>query len=142
MDKLIVEEGFPLSENGCLWVFGSNLIKYLDGSFILLFSPNKPVEGLENDSMGSVELRTEDGVDSLFTISNVKRDHFYQLAKLFEREVKCAFHKKVEELAKCKKDCHTAGHYECWRDNCDCICHAARRVLGIALPESYMPVPE
>ena len=54
----------------------------------------------------------------------------------------CEFRKEVEELAKCEGDCHTAGHYECWRDHCYCICHAARRVLGIALPKEYIPVPE
>ena len=54
---------------------------------------------------------------------------------------KCGFREKVEELAKCKGGCGTAGHYECWRENCDCICHAARRVLGVARPKTYFPVP-
>lgn len=140
MDKLAGEEGFLVSESGPAWIFGSNLTKYLDGSFKLVFLPNKPAEELKNDSMGDVRLQTKDGVYFLFIISSVRHDRFEQVAKLFEKEAKCAFHERVEELAKCKGDCHTAGHYECWKDNCNCICHAARRVLGIALPESYIPV--
>lgn len=59
-----------------------------------------------------------------------------------EGQNKSDFRKKVEEMAQCKSDCKQAGHCECWKDNCDCICHAARRVLGIALTESYIPVSE
>ncbi len=59
-----------------------------------------------------------------------------------EGQNKCDFRKKVEEMAQCKGDCKQAGNYDCWKDNCDCICHAARRVLGIALPKSYTPVLE
>ena len=140
-NKSAVEEGFPVSENGRSWVFGSNLIKYLDGSFELVFLPDYLGRNLRDNSKGSIRLQTKDGVDFLFTISDVRHDRFKQLAKLFEGEARCVFHKKVEELAKCKGNCHTAGHYECWEDNCNCICHVARRVLGISFPKSYIPVP-
>ncbi len=139
--KLAVEEGFPVSESGPVWVFGSNLIKYLDGSFELVFLPGNPAEELRNDSMGSMRLQNSGGADYLFTVSNVRYNVFKKLASLFEKDIRCGFRKKVEELAICKSDCHTAGHYECWKDNCNCICHAARRVLGIDLPENYTPVP-
>lgn len=138
--KLAVEDGFSVSEDGRSWIFGSNLIKYLDGSFELVFLLNSPAEELKDDSMGSIRLQTKDGVNFLFIISNVRHDRFEQLAQLFKGETKCEFHEKVEKLAKCQRDCHTDGHYECWRDNCNCICHAARRVLGVNLPESYIPV--
>jgi len=55
-------------------------------------------------------------------------------------ECKCETCIRLRKLAKCESDCHPAGHYECWKDNCNCICHAARRFLGIARPESYTPV--
>lgn len=136
----IIGDG-PVSESGTAWIFGSNLTKYLDGSFKLVFLPNKPAEELKDNSLGSIRLQTKDG-DFLFIISNVRYDRFRQLAELFDGEAKSKFHEKVEGLAICKGICHTAGHYECWQDNCQCICHAARRVLGTALPESYVTVPK
>lgn len=59
-----------------------------------------------------------------------------------EGQNKCDFRKKVEEMAQCKSDCKQTGHHECWKDNCDCICHVARRVLDTALPKSYTPILE
>lgn len=75
-------------------------------------------------------------------VGDICRAHDYTVRLAIENAKRDNFQKAVEEMAKCKRDCHTAGHYECWRDNCNCICHAARRVLGIALPESYIPVPK
>lgn len=138
--KSAVEEGFPVSESGAVWFFGSNLTKYLDGFFKLVFLLNNPAEELKADSMGSIKFQTKDGVDTLFTISNVRHDRFKQLDQLFQGEIKCGLHKGLEELAECKTGCHTAGHYECWRDDCDCICHIVRRFLGRALPKSYIPI--
>lgn len=61
--------------------------------------------------------------------------------KLLGLESELDFRKRVEKMAVCEKDCRPVGHYECLINFCPHICHAARRVLGIALPESYTPVP-
>jgi len=138
---LAFKEGYPVSESGSSWIFVSNLMKHLDGSFELVFIPKNLLGRLQSNSKGNIKLQTKDGSDVLFVISDVRHDRFEQLVKLFGKEAKCALRKEAEEMTICKTGCHTAGHYECWRDNCDCICHAARRVLGVALPKSYTPVP-
>jgi hypothetical protein len=67
---------------GRVWVF-NNFIKYLGGSFELLFGKNNPMEELSADTLGQIELRTERMIDRLFIIENVTYERFLLLGEGF-----------------------------------------------------------
>lgn len=77
-------QNFPINkEGGTVYLF-NNLKLYLCGSFELIFSRGNPIEELTSDSLGSMTLRSKDGIHTLFTIGQVTFERFQFFAKALE----------------------------------------------------------
>ncbi|MBI5046049.1 MAG: hypothetical protein HZC14_03590 [Candidatus Niyogibacteria bacterium] len=69
-------DGWPISENSMVHIFGANLKKFLKGDLELVFVRNVP-----GADIGTVILRTQNGVHNLFNITGVPRSCFVALAE-------------------------------------------------------------
>ncbi len=72
---------FPINgKDGKVYLF-NNLKLYLRGSFELIFSKDCPTEKLASYSLGSIMLRSKDGIDSLFMVGGVTFERFRLFAE-------------------------------------------------------------
>lgn len=77
-------QNFPINkEGGTVYLF-NNLKLYLRGSFELIFSRDNPIEELASDSLGSMTLRSKDGIYTLFIVGSVTFERFQFFAEALE----------------------------------------------------------
>ena len=69
-------DGWPISENSAVYIFGANLKNFLKGDLELAFVRNVP-----GADIGTVILRTQNGVHNLFNITGVPCSCFVALAE-------------------------------------------------------------
>ena len=69
-------EGYPISKNSMVHIFGSNFKNFLRGDLELAF-----VRNVSRADTGTVILRTQDGVHNLFIVTDVPRSCFVALAE-------------------------------------------------------------
>ncbi len=70
---------FPI-EGADVYLF-NNLKLYLRGSFELVFFKYYPAEELTSYSLGSMTLRSKDGIDDLFIVSRITFERFQLFAE-------------------------------------------------------------
>ncbi|MEK7647002.1 MAG: hypothetical protein AAB378_01335 [Patescibacteria group bacterium] len=71
-----LEEGWPVGRDSMVYIFGSNLKKFLKGDLELDF-----VRNVSGSDVGDMILRTQNGVHNLFIISKVPCSCFVALAE-------------------------------------------------------------
>lgn len=75
------EQGHPLTQDASVWIYPISLAYVLHGKFELNFFQEDPVEELTGDTLGSVNLRTENGTWNLLIISKVPYRNFRKLSE-------------------------------------------------------------
>lgn len=70
----------PINKKGGRVYLFNNLKSYLHGSFELVFYKDHPAEELISDSLGSMTLRSKEGIYTLFTIGKVTFERFQLFA--------------------------------------------------------------
>lgn len=75
-------QNFPI-DGKRVYLF-NNLKSYLHGSFELIFFKSNPMGELTSDTLGSMTLRSKDGIDNLFIVGGVTFERFRLFAEALE----------------------------------------------------------